>query len=78
MLNVVVPFGSGSLRESGRNRRGYGLGGRRIQIKASYDLVEVKKDINLVNPTSLGYFTNIKMVRESLDNKFVNPTNNLY
>ena len=37
--SVVVPFGSGSLRESGGNRRGYGLGGRRIQIKASYEIV---------------------------------------
>ena len=62
-----MPFGSGSLRESGGNRRGFRLGGRRIQIKASYDLVEVKKDINLVNPTSLGYFNNIKILRESLD-----------
>ena len=26
-LDGVVPFGSGSLRESGGNRRGYGLGG---------------------------------------------------
>ena len=33
---VVMPFGSGSLRESGGNRRGFGLGERRIQIKASY------------------------------------------
>ena len=32
---VVVPFGSGSLRESGGNRRGYGLGERRIPNKAS-------------------------------------------
>ena len=31
----VVPFGSGSLRESGGNRRGFRLGGRRIQVKAS-------------------------------------------
>ena len=30
---VVVPFGSASLRESGGNRRGFGLGGRRIQIR---------------------------------------------
>ena len=25
--DVVVPFGAGSLRESGGNRRGFGLGG---------------------------------------------------
>ena len=35
--HAIVPFGSGSLRESGGNRRGFGLGGRKIQIKASYD-----------------------------------------
>ena len=28
VFNVVVPFGFGSLRESGGNRRGYGLGER--------------------------------------------------
>ena len=33
--HVVVPFGSGSLRESGGNHGGLGLGERRIQLKAS-------------------------------------------
>ena len=37
-----------------------------------------KYDINLVYPTSLAYLINIKIVRESLDNNFVNPTNKLY
>ena len=32
---VVVPFGSGSLRESGENHGGLGIGERRIQIKTS-------------------------------------------
>ena len=32
---AVVPFGSGLLRESGGNRRGYGLGERRTPNKAS-------------------------------------------
>ena len=35
--HVVMPFGFRSLRESGGNRRGFGLGGRRIQLKASYE-----------------------------------------
>ena len=30
---VVGPFGFGSLRESGGNRRGYGLGERRMQTR---------------------------------------------
>ena len=37
VLHVVVAFGSGSLRESGGNHRGFGLGGRGIQLKASYE-----------------------------------------
>ena len=35
--DAVVPFGSGSLREPGGNRRGYGLGGKRIPNKARYE-----------------------------------------
>jgi hypothetical protein len=33
--HVVVPFGSGSLFESGGNHKGFGLGERRIQNEAS-------------------------------------------
>ena len=36
LYRAVVPFGSGSFRESDGNHRGFGLGETRIQYEASY------------------------------------------
>ena len=51
--NAVVPFGSGSLRESGGNHQGFGLGEIRIRNRASNE--QVKREVRYNSRESYEY-----------------------